>query len=112
MAILTRATLWLYILWLCVRQARAAAKQGGASAAVRRWLFPPKELQRKAARRVKLAEFSDVTPPVVLTRPVIDAAIAHLSRVDPKLEAARALPVTLALPLPLPLPLTSALAQP
>ena len=70
-----------------VRQARAAAKQGGASAAVVRWLFPPKELRRKVARREKYAEFSDATPPVVLTRQVIDAAIAHLSRVDPKLEA-------------------------
>ena len=28
-----------------------------------------------------------ISPPVVLTRQVIDAAIAHLSRVDPKLEA-------------------------
>ena len=80
-----------------------------------RWLFPPKELRRKVARREKYAEFSDATPPVVLTRQVlhlrispispyisvclpisppvvltrqvIDAAIAHLSRVDPKLEA-------------------------
>ena len=83
----TLAVLWLYFLWPCVRQARAAAKQGGASAAVTRWLFPPKELRRKVARREKFAEFSDATPPVVLTRPVIDAAIAHLSRVDPKLEA-------------------------
>ena len=80
-----------------------------------RWLFPPKELRRKVARREKYAEFSDATPPVVLTRQalhlpispyisaclrmspyispvvltrqVIDAAIGHLSRVDPKLEA-------------------------
>ena len=81
------AVLWLHFLWLYVRQARATAKQGGASRAVTRWLFPPKELRRKVARREKFAEFSDATPPVVLTRPVIDAAIAHLSRVDPKLEA-------------------------
>ena len=74
---------------VAVTQARAAAKDGKASLAVRRWLFKPKEEKEQAEKprkRIKFAEFSDTTPPLVLTPKVLEEGIAHLSRVDPKLE--------------------------
>ena len=48
-----------------------------------RWLFPPKELRRKVARREKYAEFSDATPPVVLTRQVLDLRKSPYIRMSP-----------------------------
>ena len=72
-----------------VRQAKAAAKAGRASLAVRRWLDAPKAKAKGTKGKAKdsLLRFSDATPPVVLTRDVIKQAIEHLSKADPKLEA-------------------------
>ena len=74
-----------------VKRAKDNAKAGKASLAVRRWLFKPKDKATAdpvaSRKRAKLAEFSDATPPLVLTRDVLEEGIAHLSRVDPKLEA-------------------------
>ena len=78
---------------LAIAQAKALAKEGKASLAVRRWLFPPKapRAQVAAGGKKPLAKdsplrFDDTTPPLVLTREVIHKAVVHLSK-DPKLAA-------------------------
>jgi len=78
---------------LAIAQAKALAKEGRASLAVRRWLFPPKapRAQVAAGGKKPLAKdsplrFDDTTPPLVLTREVIHKAVVHLSK-DPKLSA-------------------------
>ena len=75
------------------RQAKAAAKAGKASLAVRGWLFAPKPNAAKVKggkrpmAKESLLRFSDVLPPKVCTRETIEAAVVHLSEKDPKLEA-------------------------
>ena len=79
-----------------VRQAKSRARAGLVSRAVRRWLFPPKQVKAKVERADGEAKplpkdsplrFSDRRPPLVLTRDVLHDALAHLSQSDPKLEA-------------------------
>lgn len=75
---------------VAVRAAKQAAKEGRASAAVQRWLFPPPESKVKTAERkgiVGKGAFSTTTPPLVLDRPTIEKAIAHLSSHDPKIAS-------------------------
>jgi len=79
---------------IACRQAKERAKEGKASLAVRRWLFPPKPakaLTVKGAPRplpmVSPLRFSDASPPLVLTPETVRAALEHLSSRDPRMEA-------------------------
>jgi len=82
---------------IAVREARSLAKLGGASPAIRNWLLPCKKksltCEKKAATKAKplpkvsLLRFSDSSPPLVLDRPTIERAVAHLSRSDEKLAS-------------------------
>ena len=83
-----------------VEQAKCNAKNGLASLAVRRWLFPPKESsihkakQKDVARdgskplpKSSLLRFSDTKPPRIMDAETVREAVNHLSKNDSKLAA-------------------------
>jgi 3-methyladenine DNA glycosylase/8-oxoguanine DNA glycosylase len=68
--------------------AKAAAREGRASLAVRRWLFKTdniKEERLTPPEKDKLWEFSTTIPPKKLTRQSVEAGVRQLCK-DPKLE--------------------------
>ena len=67
-------------------QAKATAREGKASIAVRRWLFgETKEEALPKPEKDKFWEFSDTLPPKVMDRKTVEEAVEHLSK-DPKLK--------------------------
>lgn len=69
-----------------MREAKLRAKNGHASLAVQRWLFPPKQSRGSGLPKESLLRYSDAKPPVVLDRPTVEKALQQLSK-DPKLAA-------------------------
>ena len=70
-----------------IRQAKVTAKNGKASLAVRRWLFPPKKpTKRNGLAKESFERFSDRKPPAVLDCDTVNQAVEHLSK-DSKLAA-------------------------
>jgi 3-methyladenine DNA glycosylase/8-oxoguanine DNA glycosylase len=69
--------------------AKAAARKGQASLAVRRWLFKTEEVKAECLtppEKDKLWEFSTASPPITLTRNSVEAGVRQLCASDPKLE--------------------------
>jgi 3-methyladenine DNA glycosylase/8-oxoguanine DNA glycosylase len=74
---------------VAVKEAKERAMNGHTSPIIRNWLFPSKATSNRPNGKPKLSfeRFNDTTPPLVLDRPTIEKAAAHLSLHDEKLAS-------------------------